>query len=142
LRTSPLTGTATTIDWYRFSLMPSPPFRLGLTVWALRRRPENALDRWAGETYRRVLLLADGAVELAARQTGSAERPRIEFRAATKPAVTAAFERMLGLRTDMTQVYRFASSQRRLDQLAAKFRGMKPPRFPTLFEALINAIAC
>ncbi|HVW38433.1 MAG TPA: hypothetical protein VHB99_14050 [Pirellulales bacterium] len=126
-----------------------PPFRLGLTVWALRRRPENAIDRWDGETYRRVLPLADGAVELAARQTGSAERARIEVRvhgsgarAVTKPAVTAALERLLGLRIDMTEFYRFASSQRRLDQLAAKFRGMKPPRFPTVFEALVNAIAC
>jgi len=129
--------------------MPVPPFRLGLTVWALRRRPENAIDRWDGETYRRVLPLAGGAVELAARQTGPAERARIEVRvhgpgarAATKPAVTAALERLLGVRIDMTEFYRFASSQRRLDQLAAKFRGMKPPRFPTVFEALVNAIAC
>jgi DNA-3-methyladenine glycosylase II len=26
--------------------------------------------------------------------------------------------------------------------LAARFRGLKPPRFPTLFECLVNAIAC
>jgi DNA-3-methyladenine glycosylase II len=96
-----------------------------------------------------VLPLAGGAVELAARQTGPTERARIEVRvhgpgarAVTKPAVTAALERLLGLRIDMTEFYRFASSQRRLDQLAAKFRGMKPPRFPTVFEALVNAIAC
>ena len=137
------------MDSYRFSLAPAPPFRLDLTVWALRRRPENAIDRWDGETYRRVLPLASGAVELAARQTGSAERPRIEVRvrgpgarAATKPVVNAAIERLLGLRIDLTGFYQFASTQRRLDQLAAKFRGMKPPRFPTVFEALINAIAC
>jgi DNA-3-methyladenine glycosylase II len=137
------------MDSYRFSLTPVPPFRLGLTVWTLRRRPENAIDRWDGETYRRVLPLASGAVELAARQTGSAERARIEVRvhgpgarAVTKPAVTTALERLLGLRIDMTEFYRFASSQRRLDQLAARFRGMKPPRFPTVFEALVNAIAC
>jgi DNA-3-methyladenine glycosylase II len=105
--------------------------------------------RWDGETYRRVLPLAGGVVELAARQTGPAERARIEIRVhgpgarvVTKPAVIAALERMLGLRIDMTEFYRFASSQRRLDQLAAKFRGMKPPRFPTVFEALVNAIAC
>jgi DNA-3-methyladenine glycosylase II len=137
------------MDSYRFSLTPVPPFRLELTVWALRRRPENAIDRWDGETYRRVLPLAGGVVELAARQTGPAERARIEIRVhgpgarvVTKPAVIAALERMLGLRIDMTEFYRFASSQRRLDQLAAKFRGMKPPRFPTVFEALVNAIAC
>ena len=26
--------------------------------------------------------------------------------------------------------------------LADKFRGVKPPRFPTIFEALVNAFAC
>lgn len=137
------------MESYRFSLAAVPPFRLAWTVWALRRRPENAIDRWDGETYRRVLPLAGGAAELAVRQTGSAERPRIEVcvhgsgaRASTKPEATAALERMLGLRIEMAEFYRFASSQRRLGQLAARFRGMKPPRFPTVFEALINAIAC
>ena len=27
-------------------LEPVPPFRLDLTVWTLRRRPDNAVDRW------------------------------------------------------------------------------------------------
>ena len=137
------------MDSYRFWLAAVPPFRLDLTVWALRRRPENAIDRWDGETYRRVLPLAGGAVELATRQTGPAERARIEVRvhgpgacASTKSAVTATLERLLGLRINLANFYRFASSQRRLDQLAAKFRGMKPPRFPTVFETLVNAIAC
>lgn len=58
----------------------------------------------------RVLPLAGGVLELASRQTGPADRPRIEGRihgpgalASTKPAVTAAIERLLGLRIDMTE---------------------------------------
>lgn len=39
-----------------FSLDPTPPFRLDLTAWALRRRPQNEVDFWDGETYSRVLL--------------------------------------------------------------------------------------
>lgn len=31
-----------------FSITPVPPFRLDLTAWALRRRPENAIDDWNG----------------------------------------------------------------------------------------------
>ncbi len=27
---------------------PMPPFRLDLTVWVLRRRPHNLMDRWDG----------------------------------------------------------------------------------------------
>jgi DNA-3-methyladenine glycosylase II len=32
--------------------MPAlPPFRLDFTVWALRRRADNAVDTWDGRTY-------------------------------------------------------------------------------------------
>jgi hypothetical protein len=30
----------------------------------------------------------------------------------------------------------------RLEPLAGRFLGMKPPRFPTVFEAVVNAFAC
>ena len=62
--------------------------------------------------------------------------------AAIQSAVTSALERLLGLRIDLTEFYQFAAHNRRLGPLAQRFRGMKPPRFATLFEAVINAIAC
>jgi DNA-3-methyladenine glycosylase II len=43
-----------------FVLRPIPPFRLDLTVWALRRRPRNLIDRWDGTAYRRVIVTGDG----------------------------------------------------------------------------------
>ena len=56
--------------------------------------------------------------------------------------VTAALDRLLGLRVDLHNFYRLASRETKLRQLAQRFLGMKPPRFPSVFEALINAIAC
>jgi DNA-3-methyladenine glycosylase II len=56
--------------------------------------------------------------------------------------VTSALERLLGLNTDLSEFYRFAGSDRRLGPLARRFRGMKPPRFATVFEAVVNAMAC
>ncbi len=53
-----------------------------------------------------------------------------------------ALERLLGLRVDLGAFYRLAARDRRLGPLVLRFRGVKPPRFPTLFEALANAIAC
>ena len=61
-----------------FSITPIPPFRLDLTVWALRRRPENAVDRWDGRTYRRVLMIDRQAVEVAVHQSGGPEAPQLE----------------------------------------------------------------
>ena len=52
-----------------FELEPVSPFRLDLTVWTLRRRPDNVVDRWDGTTYRRVLPLPTGPVEVAACST-------------------------------------------------------------------------
>jgi DNA-3-methyladenine glycosylase II len=132
-----------------FFLEPVPPFRLDLTVWTLRRRPHNAVDRWDGTTYRRVLPLPAGPVEVAVTQARPPETPQLQvvvagqpIRAAVKAAVTSALERLLGLSIDLTEFYQFAAHGRRLGPLADRFRGMKPPRFATIFEGVINAMAC
>ncbi len=61
-----------------WALKPLPPFRLDLTVWTLRRRPSNTIDRWDGQSYRRVLPLEDKLVEVAVTQTAAAAKPRLE----------------------------------------------------------------
>jgi DNA-3-methyladenine glycosylase II len=132
-----------------FSLAPAPPFRLDLTVWALRRRPDNQVDDWDGETYRRALALDGKVVEVAVAQRGLLDAPRLEARVSgerltsgVKSAVTEALVRLLGLKADLSGFYRLAADDRRLGPLAERFRGLKPPRFPTVFEALANGIAC
>ena len=60
-----------------FSLNPVAPFRLDLTAWALGRRPSNVIDRWDGETYRRVLVMNGNATEVAVTQSG--RRTRLAF---------------------------------------------------------------
>ncbi len=35
-----------------------------------------------------------------------------------------------------------AESDPILSSLSDRFRGFRPPRFPSLFEALLNAVAC
>lgn len=131
------------------SLEPLPPFRLDLTVWALRRRPENAIDRWDGSTYRRALAIGHTVVEVDVQQIGDADAPRLQVHAtggAVTPeleaAVAGTVERLLGTRVDLGRFYAFAAQDAYLAPLARQFRGLKPPRFPTLFEALANAIAC
>ena len=54
----------------------------------------------------------------------------------------SVLELLLGLRIDLTDWYRMAAGDARLRPLADTFRGMKPPRFPTMFEAVVNAFAC
>jgi DNA-3-methyladenine glycosylase II len=132
-----------------FSLDVVPPFRLDLTAWALRRRPDNLVDQWDGRVYRRVLMLDGAPLTVAVTQPGGPDDARLQVgmtggrvSAATRPAVAAALERLLGLGVDLAGFYRLAAGDERLGPLAERFRGLKPPRFPTVFETLVNAIAC
>jgi DNA-3-methyladenine glycosylase II len=132
-----------------FTLEPVPPFRLDLTAWALRRRPHNAVDRWDGETYRRALRLSEGVAEIGVRQVGPCDAPRLEVVVAAEriapgalAEVTAVLQRMLGLDVDLHDFYRQTAGDLHLHTLVERFRGLKPPRFPSVFECLANAIAC
>jgi DNA-3-methyladenine glycosylase II len=124
-----------------------PPFRLDLTASALRRRPDNAVDRWDGHTYRRALTIEGGTIELAAVQTSAAPRLTVTLTGArldqqSEEAARAALARLLGLEHDLSRFYRQAERDPLLRSLARRFRGLKPPRFPSLFECLVNAVAC
>jgi len=132
-----------------FTLNPLPPFRLDYTVWVLRRRPDNIWDRWDGQAYQRVLSLDETLLDIAVTQTGPPEEPELKivatgtrFKPDTKSALTAVLERLLGLKTDLAGFYRLAAKDPKLKSLAVSFRGIKPPRYPSVFEALVNAITC
>lgn len=137
------------MDRIAFTLDPLPPFRLDLTAWTLRRRPDNLMDRWDGGAYRRVLVLAAGPAAITVAQAGDTDAPCLRVTAESArladdaaAVIGATLERMLGLRTDLGAFYAFAAADARLGPLARRFRGVKPPRLPSVFEALANAIAC
>ena len=132
-----------------FSIIPTPPFRLDLTVWALRRRPENAVDRWDGRSYRRVLMIDGQAVEVTVHQSGHPEAPQLEvdllgshLTVRQEESARALLERMLGVHKDFKRFYRLARCDSRLESLVEEFRGLKPPQFPTVLEAVANGISC
>jgi DNA-3-methyladenine glycosylase II len=135
----------------RFCLEPVSPFRLDLTVWALRRRPTNVVDRWDGSTYRRAMRLGGTVAEVEVRQTGPTHAARLDVSVTTGAPVdpaharaetTATSRRLLGIDVDLAEFYRRARLDPLLDPLAERSRGLKPPRFPTMFECLANPIAC
>lgn len=132
-----------------FQIEPLPPFRLDLTAWVLRRRPNNLVDRWDGETYRRVLRPAGQPVEVAVRQTGSVDAPRLEVLARGPElmpdlgeTIQRSVETMLGTSVDLSAFQALAAGDPALGELAERLRGAKPTRYPTVFEGLVNAIAC
>ena len=89
-----------------------PPFRLDLTVWALRRRPDNAVDMGQGKHYRRALEVEGGTIEVAAVQSGSPVAPRLAVELTgdrlderQEQAARVALTRLLGPELDLFTLY-------------------------------------
>jgi DNA-3-methyladenine glycosylase II len=132
-----------------FELSPAAPFCLEFTAWALRRRPENQVDRWDGTTYRRVIAIRGRAAEVSVCERGFREAPRLEVNvigervnSKAKAEVKTLLTHMLGLQVDLNSFYQMASRAPKLRELVERYRGLKPVRFPTVFETLANAFAC
>lgn len=129
-------------------LRPLPPFRLDLTAWTLRRRPQNLMDRWDGTSYRRVIAISNNAFEISITEANkrpdqlkvTIEGPQPDPTA--KRVIKQAVVKSLGLQIDLQEFYRAAAADPKLGPLVDRFRGVKPPRFFSVFEGLINGIAC
>ena len=118
------------------------PYRLDLTVSVLRRLSTNVVD----------VVTPDGQYT---RALGGSHEPVIARVTQVDPeklAVTlegnerahgralALICRMLGVERDLTHFDRAAAGIPWLQPLAVRMRGVKPPRYPTLWEACVNAI--
>ena len=134
------------VQMTRFLIEPRAPFRLDLTAWALRRRAHNAIDRWTGSSYERVLRFdGDGPYALSVTQEEGLLAVSLGRRQAGESAerlAGTALERILGLHADLAPFAAMAEEDPWLGPLAQRMRGLKPPRFPSVFEALVNGIAC
>ncbi|BAI62490.1 putative DNA glycosidase [Methanocella paludicola SANAE] len=126
------------------------PFRLDLTVWALRRRKSNIIDRWDGRRYTRILLFKNAPVRISIVQDSPEKAPELSMSLegdkesadrAREPMIRLVKE-MLGLDLDLRPFYALTKNDVVIGGLVRQFCGVKPPRFPTIFEALLNAIAC
>lgn len=129
-----------------FTLSVIPPFRLDFTVWALRRRQRNLMDMWDGKHYQRVLVVHGNAVQVIVEQKEetklSVSIKSNEAIAGVQAIVKEKLTNMLGTYKNLKEFYQLVENDRHLKSLAKRFTGVKPPRFPTIFEALVNAIAC
>lgn len=131
-------------------IVPDAPFRLDLTVWALRRTPGNRIDAWDGRRWQRSLLIGDAWVSIEVEQTGPVDMPVLAVRcigvdlddAAQVRTLECLLRATLGIDRSMDGFAHRAARDALLAPLAARFRGLRPPRFPDLFEALANAVAC
>jgi len=118
------------------------PYRLDLTVGVLRRFSTNVVDRTdASGRYVRALECAGGAAFLAVHQPEPGElEVEIAAPAGEDARMLALAQRMLGVDRNIAGFYAAARKLSWLRPLAERMRGVKPPRYPSLWEACVNAV--
>jgi DNA-3-methyladenine glycosylase II len=96
------------------------------------------------------LLPDDLPVDVTVTQRAAADAPALQVTvtlhsAANRSNVQAeahvALARMLSLGLDIDPFYSLAAPDPVLAPLAARLRGLRPPRFASVFECLVNAVA-
>jgi DNA-3-methyladenine glycosylase II len=122
------------------TLAVTPPFRLDLTANVLRRLSTNVVDTFDGTTYRRAL--GEGTPSLLTVEQTAPDRLTVSLAgpAAASPDAAALAARMLGTGVDLSAFGAAAAHVPWLAPIVRGALGVKPPRYPSLWEACVNAI--
>jgi DNA-3-methyladenine glycosylase II len=126
------------------------PFRLDYTVWALRRRRNNSIDRWDGRQYSRIFVINNDPLKISIVQENLSNNCELSIFVKGKQAssgqtiddIRLLVQKMLGFDLGLQPFYALMDADDVIGALVHQFAGVKPPRFPVLFEALVNSIAC
>lgn len=129
----------------RHRLLVTPPYRLDLTVSALRRLPTNSIDILTEDG--RYVHAVPAPHQPAVVHVTQASPTELEVTVDADPLdsddrqrILALVGRSLGVDRDLTRFYRAASALPWLQPLVQRLRGLKPPRYRTLWEAFVNAV--
>jgi DNA-3-methyladenine glycosylase II len=131
-----------------FSIRPKAPFNLDLTLQRYRLFGQDAAHAYVDGVYHRVIEVADRLWIYALCEAGTPEEPVVRVhilggraQVRHRTAVEADVYNSLSLDLDLASFYDWASADPILTQLIAHCYGMRPPRAPTLFEALVTSIS-
>ena len=118
------------------------PYRLDLTVSALRRMATNLVDVYTtdGRYLRALGGFAEPVIVSVTQPRADALAISVNGGAGDTMRALASVRRMLGTEVDLSEFHRHARATPWLAPLARSMRGLKPPRYPALFEACANAI--
>jgi DNA-3-methyladenine glycosylase II len=125
-----------------YSISVQAPYRLDLTINVLRRLSTNLVDVLSPDgAYVRLLEDAPELAVVRVRQPNPGRLTvELEGNRRDHPRLLALVRRMLGVEVDLTPFYRSASRVQWLHPLVSRMRGVRPPRYPTVWEACVNAI--
>lgn len=128
-------------------LATAAPFHLEATVRVLQRRPSNVVDTWQKGRFVRACATTDGPVIVAVENRGSIETPDVRLffpagapSAGARRSLAQTVRTMLGLDVDPAPLQAAADRLRGLRSTALALRGMRPPRFASLFDTFASVV--
>lgn len=125
---------------HRAHLPVRAPFRLDLTVDALRRLATNTVDVVTPDgAYHRAFDVRGEIVAVRVTQIDEATLC-VESTGSSSEGTLGLVERTLGTAIDLGPWTRNAARVPWIAPLERAFRGVKPPRYPSLWEACVHAI--
>ena len=130
----------------QYEIAVQGPYRLDLTVNVLRRLPTNLVDVLTdrGDYIRAFATDHEPFIVHVKQRRSDALVVRLYEQTVTDLGVTdrtlAVIQKMLGVGRDLSHFSRAAERIPWLRSLARRMRGVKPPRYPSLWEAFVNAV--
>lgn len=147
----PLAAPADTRRGVRFEIRPRAPYDLGLTAGFYVRFPVEAVDRFDGVTYRRLLDDGGRLALVAVHQVGPREGPVLDVEvrygatgdglsASPDPALRDRVRAALGADDRPEGPARAFAADPVLGPLLAPLAGLRQARWPSGFETLVTSI--
>lgn len=122
------------------------PFHLEATVRVLQRRSWNPVDVWEHDSYLRLIHSRQGPALVKVWNARTLDDPDLKYSILTgrhslavHASVRATLTRILGLDASPLMLQRHPRDDA-LTSTVRSLRGMRPPRFPTLFESFASVI--
>jgi len=128
----------------KFFITPSPPFNFGLVAGLYSRFPTQCVDLYNKGIYERALSIKDKIHLVRAESIGTVEEPKLTIEifpdTSEKRLIKEKIKWMMGIDYDIKGFYRIAKKDKRFSQIINNLYGLRAPKTPTIFEALIIAI--
>ena len=128
----------------KFFILPKPPFNFGLVASLYSRFPVQCVDLYSKGIYERALRVKNKIYLLKVKSTGSVEKPKLLVEVLPGTGNKEFFEEkikwMTGTEDDIKGFYKVGLKDKRFARIIKHLYGLRAPKTPTVFEALIIAI--
>lgn len=128
----------------KFFIEPKPPFNFELITSLYARFPTQSVDLYHNGIYERVLKDKNKLFLVRVKSIGSIEKPKLQVEVllagAEKKVIEEQIKWILGTDDEISGFYKAALADKKFALIIKNLYGLRAPRTPVVFEALIIAL--